>query len=688
MALENSSSLFGAIKRQLYAPKASGDRTGVTDRNNLNKAYAEAASNKLALVIPRSDYIVDVAVNVPSYTTTFIESNTTIKLRDKIVVSGTYTSGSATITVDNPTNIIVGMYVSDSTANLQANNAFGAMPYGTKVSAVNGNQITLTIAPTANGTGNTIYFHPRSNILNLINVTNSSVVCLGGWAQLDGNWTNQYPYNVNADDAFGNGLRIVNPTNIFIDGISSDNSFFHGGIIVGKVSGLRIGRYRGIGNGYRSIHMHGESTDGGTTWPEVRDSQFDSLETENGGHRSFYTRGGDEASGGIFLVYSNVLNTKIGHVRARNEMGYGFHVSGGTTASGSLPKFPSKRVQIDSMSFEDCGTGFEIDNAVEGIDVSKFNSFGRKLQIDNATTIDAASTLKYYVTSTGVVGNVKSRKIKVPAGQVALSGVRAGHRVFMSGGNTGAPTYGLVVWEVDAVADTITVFNQEIPANDPYTTVYSTAGMPLFVRGFRDCGINSNSPVSTVIKNIKFGSINMENSGRYGIQTAYSSSQFRMTDVSFGNVSISGCTSNALYLGSINGFQFNSFYEKNNGSGFETGSAAGGANNYFVNCSNFTIDNFRSEHDAAFLNNQCKLRLDVDCRSAKINATGVKKPGAGATFEVLVAANAVANASGIQGPIVFNNPVANDGTALTVAGGHIARVDAVSCIITRPVDAP
>lgn len=674
----------------------SGDLLGTTDADVINAVIAAAAPSAGGsgrVFIPRTaqPYIIDRTINGVVGVHVEMEPGAVIKARGRTVAACTWTNGGTSVAVNEMRGILVGMMVSDATANLQAGNPFGAIQYGTRVFSVSTASgpgvVVLDKAPTTTqASASNLNFHPRMNIFSAVGVADWSLTCKS-WATLDGNWTETYPYNVNADDASRNCLRIIDPTDCRIDGIICKDAYYHGGIIVGKVTRMKVGRYRGVGNGYRALHMHGESPNGGVSWPEVRDNDFGALETIGGGHRCFYNRGGDENSGGFFLIYSNVTQTIVGSVRARDEMGFGFHASGGTIASGSLPNFASKFLKIGPSFFEDCGTGMELDNALESVEVGAVTVKGSKKTIADATTIDAASFLRYSVGPTGVLGSVKARRIKVPNGQVTASGVRAGHRVFMSGGNTGAPTYGLVVWEVDSVADTITVFNQEVPTNDPYTTVYGTAGMPLYVRGARDCGINSNTPAGTKLQGIKFASITMENPGRYGIQTTYSGSQTRMADVSWGHVSITGATGNALYLGSLDGFTFDSFRDRNNGSGFETGSVAGGANNYFVNCSNGTMNAFSGAHDAGFNANQAKLRLDADCRNLTIHAQGLKKAGTGVTIEVLVTGGAPANATGIAGPVVLVNPTASDGTPLTVASGAITRIDAASCIVTRPVDA-
>lgn len=679
----------------IQAPLPSGDLSGATDAANLNATITRAAAGFGRMFIRKGaqPYIVNQTLVGPENLHIDFEPGAVIQVRDKAVVASSWTGDNCVVSVEETSGIQVGMQVSDGAADLQAGNPFGAIQYGTSVVSVSAacgpGCVVLSKMPTTMQPSPTnLNFHPRVNIFTSIARANWSLTCAGGWATLDGNWTHAYPYNYLADDTFRNCLRIVDPTDARIDGIICAHAYFHGGIVVGKVTRFTVGRFRGFENGYRALHMHGESTDGGTTWPEVRDNSFGDLETYGGGHRCFYNRGGDELSGGFFLIYSNVTQTIIKSVRARNELGFGFHASGGTIASGSLPNFPSKHLKIGPLFFEDCGTGLELDNSLEFVDIGPFTAIGAKKVIADATTIDAVSMPKYSVGPTGVLASVKSRRIQVPPGQVAASGVRPGHRVFMSGSNTGAPTYGLVVWEVDAVADTITVFNQEMPGKDPYTVVHASAGMALYVRGVRDGGIGVNTPAGTRLRSIKFSSISMENAGRYGIQTAYSATQARMVDVNFGRVSITGCTCNALYLGSLNGFTFDSFHERNNGSGFDAGSVSGAANSYFVNCSNGTINAFSTEHDAPFNANQAKLRIDADCRNITIFPRGMKRSAMGATIECLVTAGAPANASGVSGPVVLINPTASDGTPLTVAGGHIIRQDAASCVITRPVDAP
>lgn len=669
--------------------KSSGDVSGVTDRVALQALFDASAANGSYGFIARDNYVIDDALVLSTNTNIVLAPGTVIKLVGKSAPTSTWTTANAVVAVNTVAGLKVGMHVSDPLASLAAGNPVGRIPRGTTILSINpaAKTVTLSATPTGAGVAEALNFHPRSNVIIGTNVSNFSLTCPGGWATLDGNGSNSYPYNVGQDDGLRNVLRLVSPVDWQIDGIESVNAFYHGMIVAGQFSGARVSRYRGRNNGFRGLHMHGEAIVNGSATPECRDNWYGRVELSGNGWAAFNNcKGGDELNSGLFAIFDNVINTQIDTIVIKNEYGHGVHIAGGGGAF--VPNFPAQKAQFGNVIVENCGIGLGIYDQTRHIQISNLLVTGSSISIASATFFADASTLAYSYDYSGTLSSYATRRIEMPAGSIDANSLRPGMRVFASGGTTGMPTYGTIISSVSrgtgaSGADVIWVFNQDIPANDPYTTAGTTT---LYVRGCRDHGMFISTPVNTIVRNIKFGRITMDNPGRYGIYTNYTSSQHRYYDVDFGNVSITGATQLTLNIASLNGFSFASLNQRNSSNGFPTGTISGSQDSMLYNCANFKIDNFRHEHDAAFTSNNKRIRFDIDCRNGILHAVSVKKPASGATIEVLTPIGAAANTSGVAGPIVLANPMASDGTQLTVTGSHIARTDATACIVTRPVD--
>jgi hypothetical protein len=672
--------------QKFTAPLPSGDATGVSDRTNLNDVFTRAATARTKCIVKYGTYVVDVAPTILSNLFVEFENGVVIKVRDKITQVSTWTSGNAVVSVTDATGILAGMHVSDPAANLSTGDAFGGIPYATTVASVSGNNVTLSVAPTTSGSGATLVFHPKTNALKGAGVSNFSLTCPGGWASLDGNYTHSYPYNALSDDANRNALRLISPSDFVIDGIEGINAFYHGNITVGKVSGARLIRWRSRNNGYRAIHFHAEAVTGNAT-PECRDNYVGRVETDGNGHRAFYTRSADEVNTGIFMLFENCLNTQIDSVLCKNEYGYSMVFAGGPAPF--LYPLNAKYAQVGSMISENCGMGISFSSGTQGIQIGNYLGWGLKLALANSVFYSAASATEYYVDAVGTVGSVKTRVVDVAAGSIVANNLRAGMRVFASGGTTGMTTAGVLIWRVSVGTgasgkDQLFLFNDLSPASDPYTTA-GTATM--YVRGSRGNAVEFYAATGQTVRDIKFGSITLYYAGKYGINTQLSNSEYRYSDISFGDVSITGCSSTALNIGSMKEFSFNSLHEMDNASGFDNGGVSGSYDSALFNCALFTINNFRRTKTSTFSNDNEAIRVDSYCRSGVIYPTSVSLSSTAPAIKVQTPSGAGVNSAGITGAIVLVNPTDSTGAAMTVANSQINRVDATACIVTRPVDA-
>lgn len=684
----------------IIAVKPSGDTTGVTDDTNINNAMTRAAARFGRMVLRQGTYYTAGAIRHQSGVAVELESGTIIRMRGKTMATVTAVNAN-TLTLNSTVGITPGMHVSDVAATAAAfqasGNPFGSIPYNTVVGAVAGNTITLVAgvggAP-VNPTGalaSGINCHPRANVWTAINVSNWSLRCPTGWATLDGNWTEMYPFNANSDDAWRNCLRGYSVSDTLIEGIKAINAFYHGGIFVGASFNNRVPRWRSENCGYRSIHFHSEAIGGGDQHPPLANNLFGRIEMYGDGHRAFYTRNNDENNSGMFIAFQNCYNTQVQNVVAQELYGYTFCVSGGSVANWA--GYYARNLQLDNIVQENCGMGQMYASNFFGAEVGNTIAWGKELSIASCVFYNTAAVLRYCVDATGTVRSYKTRLIDVPnsggVGAIAAYGLRPGYRVYASGGSTGMNTItGLLIWEClvgtgAGGVDQIRVFRDDDGTQDPYTTA---ATVTVYVHGAKGDAITLYAASGETVNNIKFGNVLIQNCA-FGIQTQAANGVYRYNDIDFGSVSIKRGYRLGINLSSIKGVNFNKLHTEDIASGFSGGGGGSAYDNYIQNCTG-KVGNFTTEINTGFTTTNKALRLDSETRNLRVVPLSIKKPASGTLMiESLVTSGAPANSAGVAGPVTLENPVAGDGTPLTTAAGNISRVDATSCIITRPVDA-
>lgn len=688
--ISDSSTIFNSVDTIAIAAAPSGDMTGTTDANNLAAVLAIAVSNNNRMRVIGGTYIVDKALTLTSNSHIEFDPGVVLKLADSFTKLCTLTNGQPTVIVPDTSRLRVGMLVLDTAANLQANNPFGATPRLATIQSIDsGTRITLNGNASSSGLF-TLRFYVNDNLITVPQgVTNWSLVCRHGWAYLDGNRSQTYPYALDSLDNTGNGLRMVSPTNFLVDGICGRNNRFHGAIGVGSADDGRVLRWRGESNGFRGWHMHGEAIAGNAT-PAMNDVIYGLVEMEsNGGLAWLTTRGGDESNSGFFAVFDNVHSNQIATIRAKDEYGIGVQIAGGV---GSFdPNALSSQNTFSNVITEHCGTGIFITVGAKATVFSAVQISGAPIFISaGCATLAAASITRYFQPSAGGTITALIKAVQLPAGSIATYGIRGGHRCVMSGGSTGMASSGCPVLFVEAGAgaggtDLAWVMNSN-PALDPYTIAAS--GLYAYFYTARDYGIYHSESAGKSQSRIKFGSVTMDCPGQYGWISNYSGTELQYKDISVDSLSISGA-SVAFTLCGFSGLRIGKLHLENNGNFVRhAGSVSTAYNAYLRNCADFSIGSITAIHDLVAVNNNETLRLDADCRNGTLEVISSRKPASGFTVNVLTTAGAGANASGKSGPITLINPTASDGTPLTVAGGHINRTAASSCIVTRPVDAP
>lgn len=687
----------------IQAPLPSGDLSGVTDRVAINAMFL-AASNGYGRAFIRKGsipYIVDQALTAVSGVHTEMEPGTVIKVRDSVTVDVSCQASSAIVTLPYATTIVAGMAVSDPAANLQANDPFGAVPYNTKVLSVNATGTVITLDKPISSTGTKpLTFHPRTNAINIIDVDNASFTCNGGWAEFNGNWRHSYPYGTTiagagSDDAVNNAIRVVNPSNLQIDGIIGAEGFYHGLIGVGRSNNVRVVRYRGRNNGYRAIHFHGEAANG-ELYPDNKEFTFGRVESHGNGHRAFAFQNQGEFQSGIYVVFENSRNVQMESVYSRDDYGFGLHMSGGVESFLAAAK-GSKFIQVGRYISENAAVALRLDSGIESVSFGDVTATGKKQTVPSCVFLAAAAIPVYYVKNDGSVGTFQGKYVDLPSatingvvtGAIAAYGLRPGIRMYAGAGASGMIKLGAVVYATSygtgaGGVDQVLLMNYESPSSAPYTASGTGDG---YFRFARDALLDMQTDVSRPIRGITFGTIKGENMGNYGLKSSSANTAPRFFDIHFGAVSLTGAAFRNLEIGNLNMFDFTSLHVRNAGTGREVGSVNGGFDAALYNCNNGQIKNITGIQDAVFVSNNERMRLDVNCRNVKLEFNGMPRPIGAPVVNVQTATGAPANLGGVTGPVILENPTASDGAPLTVAGGHVARVDATACIVTRPVDA-
>lgn len=676
----------------------SGDLSGATDRIQL-QAYIDAASSaKTSITLKNTGqpFIVDWQLNLKSDVTLILEPGVEITLADKLQSTATLVSGNATITVANTTGLIVDMHVGDAAGNLSAGTPFGAIQHDTKILSITGNQVVLTKAPTASGSV-TLDFYRRTNVIDVADANNWSIVCPNGWATIDGNMSASYPYADGAHDEARNCIHISNADDFYIDGIVTQNAFHHGIIGVRNLDRPRIGRLRSINNGFRGIHFHGQTTLGiSDTYNDVL---ADDIYVSGNGRKAFFTRQGSQYNSGCYLVYMGAKNLVIDKLTAVNEWGIGGNFSGSDATYAALGR-QSKNIHVNTLIAEGCGIGIYLGEGVRNVKFGAVDIYGSHALIPACATTDATDTDRYYVDSNGTVRTVKTRKITLPVGAIAQYGFRPGYLVFGTQ-STLIDGFGVLVWSTSIGTgsggkDVIEVFNWNSETSSPYTGVIGSFDLQYYQSAFFGIYKTTANATYGAIKDITFGSVSIDGIGRYAINSDTSATEYRYTNIHYNSLSIKDIGVNWANGGAYKDLQIDKLYLENIGVLKIDATAGTNANTFNAllnNCVNFRFLSVTRNHSALWTQDAEVLRMDNKCRNGIVNFTAISPVTAAsqpiARFDTT--AGAGDNGNGFTGPIVVNNPRTTAGGLIAMATSAttnaITRVDATAVIRTTVVDA-
>lgn len=666
-------------------PAPSGDQTGATDSANIEAAIALALLTNGKLRIPEAEYIMQRDLQMATGLHITMAPGAVLRPHYSFTVAVTAASSNTVTTTADISRVRVGMHVLDAAADLSAGNALGITPGDLRVTGVGAGSITFSAALTGSG-ARTLRFYFRGNCITADTVTNWSIRSEGGWAYLDGNRSNAYPYCIGAQDNMGNGLRIVNCSDWTIDGICGRNTRYHGLIAVGKLFDHRIGRFRGENNGYRALHYHGEDV-GGMVNQEVSRGHIELVESDTTGISAFQNQGSEENNSGVFLTLSNVAGCTVGTIRARESYGSAAMLSG---TNDTLPA--SHNNVIGTIYSEDAAIGLGFYFEARAMTVGSLQARGKYTKFTGCATLDAADITHYYMPASGTQSTYALRRVQLPVGSIASAGIRAGHRLFMSGGTTGAAGGGLQIMRVAVGAgaggtDLVWVFRDGGTAT-PYSIV--TSGFPVYIWTCRGAGLYFDQAASAKqIRNIKLGTVSLEWAGRSSILSTLSASEFRYRDISIGSLTADG---NAAID------QWNSFRDltighyvhrnRTNGLADEGATLSGDVSTRFQNCANVTLSAVYSEFTLTGANNYIAWQFDSNCRNIAAWMRGIHPSASAATIDIATPSGAAANTAGVAGPVVLYDPRTKAGAQVAVSSTGIVRVDATACVIVRPTDTP
>ena len=674
-------------------PVPSGDATGQTDR----AAIQAAIDAGTGIVHLSGSYVVDSDILMAADVHLVLAPETTITLRDSFTATATLDTGSTTVPVSSTSGIKVGMHVADNAAVYGAASPFGAIQFGTTVATVGTNSITLSQVPASSGAA-TLRFLNNCNVIKATNVDDWSITCPVGWAYIDGNMDHQYPYDDNSLDANRNGIRVASCSGWHLDGIECKNSAYHGLIGIGRMSGISIGRYRGVSNGWRGIHLHGEAVLGDTT-PEITGIDAQYIEVDGNGVIAFRTRQGNEVSSGVFMVFENVKRVHLNTVVAKNERGNGFAANGASGAFLAAGDY-SRHITVDSVIAHSCMNGLALYNGFRQANFGSVQVTGDHALISGCATLDAANTNKYYVDVGGTVRTIVTRRVQLPANSIATYGIREGFVVYATDG-TGFVSTMATVWDVSegtgaGGTDIITVFNHADESAAPYTTVVaSNVYLQIFSAGKYGLYLGA-SVAAGRIEDIHIGSLICEGIGHSGIYSNYSSSEYRYSakidKASIGYIGITalnGGSWNGLYIGSL---------AISNVSNYKidatAGSASGSYDAILYNCVNCEIRDFSHKQTAAWADNNERIRLDDKCRNIHIWPISLT-PTTGAgndIMNILTTAGAGDNGNGYSGPVIIHEPRYSTGGLIpintTATVNQITRTNANACYRVVYSDTP
>jgi hypothetical protein len=664
----------------------SGDLTGATDSANIEAAISMAMLTNGRLHIPKATYVINRDVLMVTGLHITMQPGAVIKSHDPFTLVVTSNSTNTVTTTGDLSRVLVGMHVLEDTADLSAGNAFGCTPGNLRVTAVGANSITFSSALTASGV-KTLKFYFRGNVITADTVTNWSITTggEGGWGYLDGNRSGQYPYHIGGQDNVGNGMRIVNCNDYYIDGICGRNTRYHGLIAVGKLYDGRIGRWRGEDNGYRAIHYHGENVGGAVN--EEAHVHVELIECDTTGVSAFANQGGEENNSGAFMTLSNVAKLTIGTIRARESYGAAVMLSG---TNDSLPA--SNNSIIGAILSDNAAIGLGFYSEVRAMQVGQFVARGKYTKFTGCATLDATDLTHYYMPSSGTQSTYALRRVQLPAGAIASASIRPGYRLYMSSGTTGSVGGGLQIMKVSVGTgpggtDLVWVFRDGGTAN-PYTTVAS--GFPVYIWTCRGTGLYFDQSTSTKqIKNIKLGAVSLEWAGRSAVSSTLSSSECRYRDISIGSLTIDG-TAAFDQWNSFAGITIGHYTQRNRTNGLvdESATLTGDVWTKFQNSCNVTIPVVYTDYTIAGANNYIGWQFDLNCRNLRIGFRGIHPSASAATIDCAIPSGAGTNAAGFAGPLVLDDPRTKTGAQVAVSATGIVRVNATSCIIVRPSDTP
>jgi hypothetical protein len=404
-----------------------------------------------SLLFPPSvaPWVFDDELLIPSNVTVILSPGVRITRPDPFTLTGTTTNASTAVTLTS------GSTSALKTGYYKAQYVVGTgVPIAARVGSVSSRTVfNLDTNATASGTVS-LTFHYAHNVFRRSGATNVRIIAPWGRATIDGNGADS-PLTFDSADALRNCIRTDTCTDVETSGVTLTNAHYHGEIGTTNCGVLRYNNIRTLRNGFRGIHLHGDSPA-----DTMADVQMDDIEICQDGYKAWQIQT-DQLSSGLFVVFDNMSRVQVGKVRVKDVPGFGVHITG--NISGGIR---SSLISYESIVCENVGVPLGTINGARGVRIGSVQARGKLITVTGCTLGSGTQQLPLWATSTSYVAGALMQVMTLPGG-TDMTKFAIGHAVYLQDITSGLNVK-LAVWSVDAANRQLYVFNYNSPTTRPW----------------------------------------------------------------------------------------------------------------------------------------------------------------------------------------------------------------------------
>lgn len=437
------------------------DTSGGEDARRINLTISDiaAGNTKSKRLVLSGEYIINEPIIMQSGVSFELTHKTRITVPEAFTTSLTVSLGSTTATLvladANASRVKKSYYLSGA-----------GIDDRTRVSAVTGTTVTLSLPATGNGVI-VVTAYPVFNLIDIDGVASDFAICCpSGWATLDGNLAAQPNVWLAAHDDDGSGINIRNCYNYQISGLRCVNNHYHGIFVKTSNGGTGAGqkssitRMQFVNNGIRGLHGRASGTV--SDWPGMDDLWIDDIYLERNGRMWPYVQGADgydAQNSGVFLHVGGMRRCNIGNIVAKNEWGQALQIIGddSTTYTGW-----SEHNKIGTLSADNCARAVYIYRGAKSLKIDHVDATCLFLRSNNGASCNTSTVREYPVRSleTGDTKYMVVCDMVLPSALSAsdLAGIRQGMYVLMSVNATGNLIEGNIIADWNVATRTATVW--------------------------------------------------------------------------------------------------------------------------------------------------------------------------------------------------------------------------------------